>query len=177
MATIYLAGGCFWGVERYMGLVPGVLTVESGYANGTTGSPTYRDVIRGDTGHAETVRVEYDPAVAPLPFLLELFYEAIDPTTRDRQGNDVGSQYRSGVFYTEPSDRPVIDASLVELQKCYDRPVVVEVAPLTSFTPAEEYHQGFLEKNPGGYCHIGRDLFRRAASAVPRPEHHAGSRE
>ena len=171
MATIYLAGGCFWGVEKYMSLVPGVIEAESGYANGTTESPSYRDVTMGRTGYTETVRVEYDPTVAPLPFLLELFYEAIDPTTLNRQGNDRGTQYRSGIYYVDPADAPVIERSLEELQKRYDKPVVVEAQPLTAYTPAEEYHQDYLDKTPGGYCHISRDLFEKAAKAVPDPSH------
>ena len=171
MSTIYLAGGCFWGVEKYMASVRGVSEAESGYANGTTESPTYREVVTGRTGHAETVRVEYDPTVAPLPFLLELFYEAIDPTSLNRQGNDRGTQYRSGIYYTDPADLPLIEASLDALQKRYDKPVVIEVAPLTDYTPAEEYHQDYLDKNPGGYCHINLELFEKAAQAVPDPSH------
>ncbi len=171
MATIYLAGGCFWGVEKYMASVRGVTDAEAGYANGTTESPTYGDVVTGTTGHAETVRVEYDPSIAPLPFLLELFYEAIDPTSLNRQGNDRGTQYRSGVYYVDPADRALVEASLDTLQRRYDEPVVIEVGPLTAYTPAEEYHQDYLDKTPGGYCHISRDLFEKAANAVPDPSH------
>jgi peptide methionine sulfoxide reductase msrA/msrB len=169
MATIYLAGGCFWGVEKYMSLVPGVIETESGYANGTTESPSYSDVTTGRTGYTETVRVDYDPTVAPLPFLLDLFYEAIDPTSRDRQGNDRGTQYRSGIYYVDPADRPIVERSLAGLQERFDRPVVIEAGPLTAYTPAEEYHQDYLDKTPGGYCHIGRDLFEKAANATPDP--------
>jgi peptide methionine sulfoxide reductase msrA/msrB len=169
VATIYLAGGCFWGVEKYMSLIRGVIDAEAGYANGTTDSPTYRDVVTGRTGHTETVKVEYDPEVAPLSFILELFYEAIDPTTLNRQGNDIGTQYRSGVYYSDPADRPVIERSLAKLQERYRKPIVVEAQPLTSYTPAEEYHQDYLDKTPGGYCHIGLDLFEKAANAVPTP--------
>ena len=169
MATVYLAGGCFWGVEKYMASVRGVIDAEVGYANGAVPSPTYAQVCTGRTGHTETVKVEYDPAVAPLPFLLETYYEAIDPTSLNRQGNDVGTQYRTGIYYTDPSDRPVIELSLAQLQERYDRPITVEMGPLTSYTPAEEYHQDYLEKNPGGYCHINRSLFEKAASATPDP--------
>lgn len=169
MATIYLAGGCFWGVEKLMASVHGVVNAESGYANGTIDSPTYRDVTTGRTGFAETVRVDYDPTVAPLPFLLDLFYEAIDPTTLNRQGNDVGTQYRSGIFYTDPADKPIIERSLARLQERFDTPIVVEAGPLTAYTPAEEYHQDYLDKNPGGYCHIDLGLFEKAAKAVPDP--------
>ena len=171
MATIYLAGGCFWGVEKYMASVQGVLNAEAGYANGTTASPTYGDVSSGRSGYTETVRVDYDPAVAPLPFLLELFYKAIDPTSVNRQGNDVGTQYRSGIYYSDPADRAVIERSLAQLQKQYDRPIAVEAEALTSYTPAEEYHQDYLDKTPGGYCHIEprpvRRGGRRGAGSVP----------
>lgn len=166
MATIYLAGGCFWGVEKYMASVNGVIDAQSGYANGVTESPTYAEVVTGRTGHAETVRVEYDPEIAPLDFLLDLFYEAIDPTSVNRQGNDVGSQYRSGIYYSDPADREVIEASLARLQERYDRRLAIRAEPLSSFTPAEEYHQDYLDKNPGGYCHISPALFRKAASAA-----------
>lgn len=167
MATIYLAGGCFWGLEKYVSLVNGVVATDVGYANGSTDSPTYKDVCSGRTGHAEAVRVDYDPAVAPLPFLLELFYKAIDPTLRNRQGNDVGTQYRTGIYYTDPGDLPAIERSLTQLQQQHTRPIVVEVEPLANFTSAEEYHQDYLEKNPGGYCHIGPDLFGAAGRAAP----------
>ena len=173
MATIYLAGGCFWGAEKYIASIRGVTRTEVGYANGTAASPTYEQVCTGLTGDAETVRVDYDPAVAPLPFILDLFYKAIDPTAVDRQGNDVGTQYRSGIFYADDADLAVIERSIARLKARYDRPVAIQVAPLTSFTPAEEYHQDYLEKNPGGYCHIGGDLFRSAAEAVPDPSYFA----
>lgn len=171
MATIYLAGGCFWGVERYLSFVRGVLGTEVGYANGTTESPTYQEVVTGRTGHAETVRVAYDPAVAPLPFLLELFYKAIDPTSVNRQGPDIGTQYRTGVYYTDPADRSVIERSLIRLQEALGEPIAVEMGPLTNFTPAEEYHQDYLDKNPRGYCHIGGSLFKAAREAEPDAAH------
>jgi len=167
MKTIYFAGGCFWGVEKYMALVHGVTATEVGYANGTIKSPTYEDVCTGRTGYAETVRVDYDPKVAPLPFLLDLLYKAIDPTSLNQQGNDIGTQYRSGIYYVDAADRPVIEASLDRLQKRTDKPVVIETRPLGTYTPAEEYHQDYLEKNPGGYCHIRIDQFEAAARAVP----------
>jgi peptide methionine sulfoxide reductase msrA/msrB len=167
VATIYLAGGCFWGVEKYMSEVNGVLNAEAGYANGNTDSPTYGDVSSGRSGYTETVRVDYDSTVAPLPFLLDLFYKAIDPTSLNRQGNDVGTQYRSGIYYSDPADRAVIERSLAQLQEGYDKPIAVEARPLTSYTPAEEYHQDYLDKNPGGYCHISPGLFKDAAAAKP----------
>jgi len=170
MATIYLAGGCFWGLEKYFSLVNGVVATDVGYANGATASPTYEEVCTGRTGYAETVRVEYDPAVAPLPFVLELFYEAIDPVSVDRQGNDIGTQYRTGIYYTDPAERAAIDRSIAALQQRYDRPIAIEVAPLANYFPAEGYHQEYLDKNPGGYCHIGRAEFEHAKNARPAQE-------
>ena len=171
MATIYLAGGCFWGVEKLMASVRGVSSTEVGYANGTTDSPTYRDVVTGQTGYAETVRVDYDQSVAPLPFLLKIFFEAIDPTSLNRQGNDVGTQYRTGIYYSDPADLPLIKRSVAKLQEQYAEPVVVEVEPLGAYTSAEDYHQDYLDKNPGGYCHIDFRLFAKAAEAVPDASH------
>jgi peptide methionine sulfoxide reductase msrA/msrB len=167
MKTIYFAGGCFWGVEKYMSLIHGVTATEVGYANGTIKSPRYEDVSTGRTGYAETVRVDYDPKVAPLPFLLDLLYKAIDPTSLNQQGNDIGTQYRSGIYYVDPADRPVIEASLAQLQKSLTATVAIETRPLATYTPAEEYHQDYLEKNPTGYCHIRVGQFAEAAKAVP----------
>ena len=161
--SIYFAGGCFWGTEKYFDQIHGVIATEVGYANGASNSATYGD----GSGYAETVRVDYDPAVAPLPFVLRLFYQAIDPTSIDRQGNDVGTEYRSGIYYTDPSDRPVIDASLAKLQTQYQNPIAIETGPLKTYTRAEDYHQKYLEKNPGGYCHIPLNLFKQAAAARP----------
>lgn len=168
MATIYLAGGCFWGLEKYVASIEGVTATDVGYANGTVGEPTYRQVCTGQTGCAETVKVDYDPALAPLPFLLDLFYKAIDPTSLNRQGNDVGTQYRTGIYYVDEADRPVIEASLAALREQYRTPIAIEVGPLTSYASAEEYHQDYLDKNPGGYCHIGPRQFLEAASARPQ---------
>jgi peptide methionine sulfoxide reductase msrA/msrB len=163
--TIYFAGGCFWGIEKYLGQLRGVTATEVGYANGASRSATYGD----GSGYAEAVRVDYDPSVAPLPFLLRQFYLAIDPTSVDRQGNDVGTEYRSGIYYSDPADRPVIDASLAMLQTRYAAPIAIETGPLKNYTRAEDYHQKYLVKNPGGYCHIPLNLFRQAAAAVPEP--------
>ena len=169
MAEIYLAGGCFWGAEKYLAAIRGVLKTQVGYANGTTENPSYEDVCRRGTGHAEAVRVVYDKAVLPLKFLLSLYYEAVDPTSLNRQGNDRGVQYRTGIYYTDADDRPVIDASIAGLREKLAKPVAIEVGPLKNFSPAEEYHQKYLDKNPGGYCHIGTDKFSRAAAAVVDP--------
>lgn len=171
MKTIYLAGGCFWGVEKYFSLLPGVIATEVGYANGTGLTPTYEEVCRGNTGHAEAVKVEYNPAVISLPFLLQKYYDVIDPVSVNRQGNDKGTQYRTGIYYEDAADRAVIEASLKELQKKYKEPVAVELMPLTHFFPAEAYHQDYLDKNPGGYCHIPRARFEAAKQAKdPHPE-------
>jgi len=164
--TIYIAGGCFWGLEKYIGLVNGVVDTEAGYANGASASATYGD----GSGYAETVKVVYDPAVAPLPFLLDLFYDAIDPTSVNRQGNDVGTEYRTGIYYTDPADSAVIERSLAELQTQYTQPIAIESGPLKNYTRAEDYHQDYLEKNPGGYCHIPQKLFDAAAAARPESD-------
>jgi len=161
--TIYFAGGCFWGTQKYFDQIRGVKATEVGYANGASNSATYGD----GSGYAEAVRVDYDPAVAPLPFLLRMFYLAIDPTTLDRQGNDVGTEYRSGIYYTDATERPVINASLAQLQLKYTTPIVIEAGPLKTYTAAEDYHQKYLVKNPGGYCHIPLNLFAQAAAARP----------
>jgi peptide methionine sulfoxide reductase msrA/msrB len=159
---IYLAGGCFWGLEKYIGNIPGVLETEAGFANGKTENPTYEDVCRRDTGHAETVRVIYDAEIISLQRLLELFYKVIDPTSLNRQGNDVGSQYRTGIYYTEQDDLPVIRQSIEALQKEYQKRIAVEMLPLMNYYTAEEYHQKYLDKNPGGYCHIDSRYFELA---------------
>jgi methionine-S-sulfoxide reductase len=163
--TVYFAGGCFWGTEKYFDQIHGVTATQVGYANGASNSATYGD----GSGYAETVRVDYDPSVVPLPFLLRLFYQAIDPTSIDQQGNDVGTEYRSGIYYTDAADRPIIDASLAKLQTHYAKPIAIETGPLKNYTRAEDYHQKYLQKNPGGYCHIPLGLFQQAASARPDP--------
>jgi len=169
MAKIYLAGGCFWGLEKYISNIKGVTSTQVGYANGKTPHPTYEEVCNQNTGHAETVKVHYDSDKIKLPFLLDLFFDAIDPTSVNRQGGDRGTQYRTGIFYTEESDLPVIRASLTDLQKRFDKPVAIIAEPLINFFPAEEYHQKYLDKNPGGYCHIGSDKFSKAANSLVNP--------
>jgi peptide methionine sulfoxide reductase msrA/msrB len=164
LKTIYVAGGCFWGLEKYIGMVNGVVGTEVGYANGAKASATYGD----GSGYAETVKVVYDPKAAPLPFLLDLFYDAIDPTSVNRQGNDLGTEYRTGIYYTDPADKALIDRSLAGLQKKYAQPIAVESGPLTTYTRAEDHHQDYLQKNPGGYCHIPQKLFDAARAARPQ---------
>lgn len=154
LKEIWLAGGCFWGVEAHMARVYGVSEVISGYANGNTENPTYEDVCYRNTGHAEAVHVYYDPERVNLKELLIAFFKIIDPTVLNRQGNDTGSQYRTGIYYQDQEDLLIIKEAIKEEQMNYPKPIVTEGQPLTNFTPAEEYHQDYLEKNPGGYCHI-----------------------
>ena len=160
--TIYLAGGCFWGTQRYFDCLPGVLETEVGYANGKTANPSYEQVKYANTGHAETVRVVYDAEQICLEELLEQYYKVIDPTSVNRQGGDVGMQYRTGIYYTDPADGETAVKSLAKLQEQYDKPLAVECEPLAHFYSAEEYHQKYLEKNPFGYCHIAPGLFEAA---------------
>ncbi len=167
--VIYLAGGCFWGLEKYLSNIPGVLGTEVGYANGRTEYPTYEEVCRKDTDHAETVRLTYDPARISLARLLSMFCRVIDPTTLNRQGNDVGRQYRTGIYYTDEDDLSIIRQSLAELQQKYEKPLAIEAKPLFNYFPAEEYHQKYLDKNPGGYCHINPRYFELAKNSVVDP--------
>lgn len=166
MKEIYLAGGCFWGTEKYLEAIKGIKETEVGYANGNTEYPSYEDVCRKNTGHAETVKVTYDSDQVSLRFILNLYYDVIDPTSVNRQGNDTGSQYRTGIYYTDKDDLPLIMESINELQKKYDKPVAIEVLPLKNYYRAEEYHQKYLDKNPNGYCHIGADKFEKAKNSV-----------
>nr|WP_269142398.1 peptide-methionine (S)-S-oxide reductase MsrA [Proteiniclasticum sediminis] len=154
LKTIALAGGCFWGIDEFFSRKEGVLLTKSGYANGTVENPTYEQVCTGKTGHAETVWVEYDETETNLELLLTKFFKVIDPTSLNKQGNDVGTQYRTGIYYTSEEDRPVIEAFIEGRRAKYAAPIVVEVEPLKNFYPAEEYHQDYLKKNPRGYCHI-----------------------
>jgi peptide methionine sulfoxide reductase msrA/msrB len=162
---IYLAGGCFWGTEHFFKQINGVKATEVGFANGHTECPTYQEVYTDQTGYAETVRIEYDDTVADLSFLLQMFFKAIDPTSLNRQGEDEGTRYRTGIYYTEAEDLPVIQAVMAAEQGHYDTPLMVEVEPLQNFYPADEYHQDYLEKNPNGYCHLPLSLFEFARKA------------
>lgn len=154
LKEIYLAGGCFWGVEAYMERVPGVVDAVSGYANGNTVNPKYEDVIYKGTGHAETVKVTYDSNKISLDTLLQHYFRIIDPTSLNKQGNDRGKQYRTGIYYTDISDEKVVTEALKNLQERFEKKVVVENKKLENFYLAEEYHQDYLKKNPNGYCHI-----------------------
>ncbi|MDE7432136.1 MAG: peptide-methionine (R)-S-oxide reductase MsrB [Lachnospiraceae bacterium] len=171
---IYLAGGCFWGTDHLMSLVPGVIRTVAGYANGTVENPTYKMVCTGATGAAETVEVTYDPDQVGLTDLLTLYFRSIDPLSVNKQGNDVGTQYRTGIYYTDEQDLPVINAVVSTVARRHSRPLAVEVEPLRNFYPAEDYHQDYLYNNPGGYCHVDRQLFIEAKNLRPR---NAGDKE
>ncbi len=162
---IYLAGGCFWGTEHYFKQIDGVVETEVGFANGQTENPTYQEVYTDKTGHAETVHVRFNPEVVSLEFLLRMFFKAIDPISLNKQGHDEGTRYRTGIYYTDDEDLPVINKVYAEEQKQYDQPLVVEKEPLQHFYGAEEYHQDYLDKNPDGYCHLPLELFRFAKEA------------
>lgn len=160
--TIYLAGGCFWGAEKYLGLVPGVVDTNVGYANGTTENPSYEDVKYRHTGHAETVRVKYDETKISLEKLLEKYFEVIDPVSVNKQGEDEGIQYRTGIYYTDKADLPTINKVYEKVAEEHEEPLAVEVLPLVQYFEAEEYHQKYLDKNPQGYCHIDGCMFEKA---------------
>lgn len=159
---IYLAGGCFWGTQHYFDCLSGVIETEVGYANGGIANPTYEQVKYENAGHAETVKVVYDAEKISLERLLKRYYKVIDPTSVNKQGEDAGIQYRTGIYFTDEAEKPVITASLAELQTHYEKPLAVEALPLSNFYTAEEYHQKYLEKNPNGYCHISPALFEAA---------------
>jgi peptide methionine sulfoxide reductase msrA/msrB len=151
---IWFAGGCFWGVEEYMSRINGVVDVTVGYANGTTEHPSYEDVCYKDTAHAERVHVKYDKEKISLSMLLDYFFRIIDPTSLNRQGNDKGSQYRTGIYYKKESDKDIIEKFVDSRRVDYNKVIVTEVLPLDSYYLAEEYHQDYLQKNPNGYCHV-----------------------
>lgn len=152
--VIYLAGGCFWGLEKLMQSIPGVIDAQSGYANGTgKADAKYQTILGGKTGFRETVRVEYDPAKVSLDHLLLAYFYVIDPTVLNKQGNDPGTQYQTGIYYTNTQVQAVVER-IVELERGRHKVFAVEVGPLKNYYPAEEYHQNYLDKNPGGYCHI-----------------------
>lgn len=163
---IYLAGGCFWGTEQYLENVQGVLATEVGYANGNTQNPTYEQVCRENTGHAEAVKVDYDNQVVGLSFLLDLYYDVINPVSINKQGGDIGKQYRTGIYFTDPQDRSEIEKSIANLQAKHEKPIAIEVLPLENYYKAEEYHQKYLTKNPDGYCHISIEKVEQVKEAV-----------
>ena len=171
MKEIYLAGGCFWGTEHFFKQVRGVISTEVGYANGHTSRPSYEEVCSHTTGFAEAVHITYAPDQVSLSKLLELYFLTIDPTSLNKQGGDVGDQYRTGIYYTDTADLPTIKKAIEALQREHAQPIVIEVEPLRNFYDAETYHQDYLDKNPSGYCHIRPELFQiaREANAYVKP--------
>lgn len=160
MKVIYLAGGCFWGIQKYMDQFEGVETTIVGYANGNTENPTYQDVKSQKSGHTETVYLEYDENKISLKEILEKFYIVIDPTSLNKQGEDEGISYRVGIYYTNNEDiETILEVTNNEKIK-YDKEFVIEIGPLENFYHAEEYHQKYLDKNPQGYCHIDKCYFK-----------------
>ncbi len=151
--TIWLAGGCFWGTEKLFSSLNGVTDTAVGYANGYTENPTYEQVCSGNTGFKETVRVTYDPKVVNLETILEAYFLVIDPTVKNQQGNDIGEQYQTGIYYADDESEAIVQ-QIAEKKKNDYESFYVEVKPLVNFYEAEEYHQDYLEKNPNGYCHI-----------------------
>lgn len=176
MKTIYLAGGCFWGTAYLFSLVPGVESAVAGYANSTVENPSYQLVCTGTTHAAETVEVTYNPDLVGLTSLLQLYFRSIDPISLNRQGGDVGTQYRTGIYYTDPSDLPVIEADMATLQRRHKEKLAIEVMPLQNFYRAEDYHQEYLYKNPNGYCHVDPSLFKEARTLGRKDNDAAGSK-
>ena len=164
---IYLAAGCFWGAEHYLKQIEGITFTQVGFANGNTDNPTYEQVYTDQTGYAEAVEVEYESYTIPLRTILRLYFKAIDPTSLNRQGEDSGTRYRTGIYYTDKSDLPIIQEVMALEAKKYDAPLQVEVAPLKNFFSADEYHQDYLDKNPTGYCHLPIGLFAYAKNYMP----------
>ena len=158
MKTIYFAGGCFWGTQKYFDQFDGVTRTEVGYANGPAVAPSYEDVC-ASSGHAETVLVEFNESVISLEQLIKYYFMVIDPTSVNRQGHDVGIQYRTGIYYSDPAMLETIKKAYDEEEALIGVPLAVEVKPLAYFFTAEEYHQKYLDKNPGGYCHIPAEFF------------------
>lgn len=157
MKEIILAGGCFWGIEEYFSKIHGVVDTKVGYVNGITKNPSYEDVCNGNTGYAEGCYIKFDESIITLIDLLDKFWYVIDPTILNRQGPDVGYQYRSGIYYYDKIDLDNILKSKNKLSGRYEKPIVTEVEEVRSFYLAEEYHQKYLKKNTGGYCHINLD--------------------
>ncbi|AAB95883.1 peptide-methionine (S)-S-oxide reductase MsrA [Mycoplasmoides pneumoniae] len=157
MKQIYFGGGCFWGTQKYFDLIKGVQKTSVGYLNSNMKNPTYEQVCSGQTNAVEAVFVEYDENKVSLNELIDAFFKVIDPTIRNRQGNDIGTQYRTGVYWVDPQDEQLITQKFRELQANYPKPIVTENRAMENYFLAEEYHQDYLKKNPHGYCHIKFD--------------------
>lgn len=165
---IYFAGGCFWGTEKYFKLIKGVVETEVGYANGNTERPTYEQVYTDTTGYAECVHVRFDTEATTVRKLTELFFKAIDPTSVNRQGEDKGTRYRTGVYYIVPDKQrmeSILKQIFEEQTRIYGK-LAVELLPLKNFVRAENYHQDYLDKNPDGYCHLSQELFDYAKQSA-----------
>lgn len=162
MNVIYFAGGCFWGTQHYMSQFHGVLESEVGYANGVVDNPTYQQVYTDQTGHVECVKVSFDSYVISLKTLCRLFFRSIDPLLKNRQGDDCGTRYRTGIYYMNEADKESVNEVFQEIQSGYDKPLAVEILPLDCFYKGEEYHQQYLLKNPDGYCHLSSSLLKSA---------------
>ena len=160
MDIIYLAGGCFWGTQHYMSLIEGVVDTEVGYANGKVADPTYKQVYTDLTGHVECVKVVYDRDMISLETLCRLYFRSIDPLLVNRQGEDVGTRYRTGIYWINEADKAPVDQVYEDVQAGYESPLAVERGPLECFYSAEEYHQKYLIKNPEGYCHLSPQLMK-----------------
>ncbi len=165
MKEMYFAGGCFWGTEHYLKQIRGVVETEVGYANGRGENPTYEEVYTDTTGFVECVRVIYDPGQLSLERLVEIYFHSIDPLSVNQQGNDVGTRYRTGIYYTDESDRVAIESVYRMVESKIGANIAVELEPLNNFYSAEEYHQDYLDKNPAGYCHLPQFLFLYAHKA------------
>lgn len=159
MKTIYLAAGCFWGTQKFFDQFDGVEKTVTGYANGNTENPSYEDVKHHNSGHAETVKIDFDEKLISIEKLLEYYFLIIDPLSVNKQGEDEGIQYRTGIYYEDSELLPSIEKVVSEQEKKIGQKLAVEVLPLNNFYTAEEYHQKYLEKNPGGYCHINPVMF------------------
>lgn len=175
MKEIYLAGGCFWGVEEYFKQIKGVVATSVGYANGNSEDASYKTI--GETNHSETVYIQYDESVVGLSFLLDMYYKIIDPTSVNKQGHDTGSQYRTGIYFTDNSDVDIINKSITKLEKEENIKSVIEIEALKHYVKAEDYHQDYLENNPGGYCHIGLSSFEEAKNVKPEREKYSVDQE
>lgn len=165
MKTIFLAAGCFWGAQHYLKQIRGVVETKTGFANGNTENPTYKEVYTDQTGYAEAVRVVFDPEVLSLRKLINLYFDCIEPTSVNQQGEDRGTRYRTGIYYVEAEDYLTIKEVYDEVQRCYSAPLAVEVEPIHNFYPADESHQDYLTKHPDGYCHLPQALFDFARKA------------
>lgn len=164
MGKIVLAGGCFWGVQKYFSMAKGVLNTRTGYAQSRLENTTYEQVLQGNTEAVEAVEIEYDEKMISLEKIVELLFRIIDPTSLNKQGNDVGEQYRVGFYFEKPRDAKIAKEYVEKIKDDYAKKIVFEIEKLKSFQPAEEHHQDYLNKNPFGYCHINLNLLKKSES-------------